>query len=96
MVKRGMKPEQARQLRSEKGLKETKLQKKRIEKGLSQNDLENISGVKKRKIQSYEQEDTSIDRARLETLCDLSIALDCKIEDILEDESLVKKFMQTK
>lgn len=92
MVKRGMTPERAKELRKAKGIEETKLQKLRIEKELSQNDLAVKSGVTLRAIQCYEQQTRPIDGARLGTLCDLAATLDCKIEDILEDKELIEKF----
>lgn len=96
MVKRGITPQIAKKIRADKGIKETKLQKLRVEQGLSQTQLAEISGVTRRAIQCYEQETRPIDGARLHALCDLCIALDCKIEDILEDAELIKKFQKTK
>ena len=96
MVKRGMNAEQAAQVRARRGNKETKLQKLRVAKGYSQSELAEASGVPKRTIQCYEQETRPIDGARLPYLCDLSIALDCKIEDILESEELIEKFKEVK
>ena len=75
---------------------ETKLQKLRIQKGFSQSELAAASNVKKRAIQCYEQELRPIDHARLETLCDLSIALECKIEELLESETLIEKLKMIK
>lgn len=96
MGERGITPEQAKKIREAKGIEETKLQKLRVKKGLSQGELAAVSNVKKRSIQCYEQETRSIDNARLETLCDLSIALDCKIEDLLESKELITKLRMTK
>lgn len=97
MRKRGITPEQAKKIREAKGLRDTKLQKLRTEKGLSQNELSVISGITRRTLQAYEQNsERKIDNARLEALCDLCIALDCKIEDILEDKSLISKYRLVK
>lgn len=96
MRKRGMSPTQARKKRLEKGMTETKLQKLRVKKGLSQTELAAISGVPMRRIQKYEQQVVSIDSAKLNALCALSLALDCKIEDILESKSLIDKFRLAK
>lgn len=96
MAKKGITPYIAKQIRAEKGIKETKLQRLRVKKGLSQLELSNISGVSKRTIQYYEQQKTQIDGARLNTLCKLSVALDCKIEDIIEDTNLIDKFRMVK
>ena len=91
MVK-GITPEQARKIREQNGLKETKLQKLRFAKGLSQKQLSVISGVSVRSIQCYEQHQRDINNAHLNTLCDLCIALDCKITDIIDDETLIERY----
>ena len=75
---------------------QTKLQKLRKERGLSQSQLSAKSGVTKRAIQCYEQKDRLIEGARLSTLCALCFALDCKIEDILDDKALIEKFRMAK
>ena len=56
---------------------------------LSQHDLSVKSGVNVRTIQHYEQGERNINGASLETLCRLSIALRCKISDILSDKDLI-------
>lgn len=94
--KRGMKPKQAAKLRAEKGIEVTKLQGLRVEKDLSQSDLAAISGVPLRRIQHYEQYKGTIDSAKLETLCALSEALCCKIEDILENKGLIVQYKKVK
>lgn len=96
MRKRGMTPEQAKELREEKGLEPTKLQEMRVRRGLSQKGLSDKSKVLKRTIQMYEHNLRQIDCAKLETLLDLCIALDCRLEDILEDEKLITKYKQVK
>lgn len=96
MTKRGITPQQAKKIREEKGIEETKLEKLRVKKGLSQSSLSAISGVTIRAIQTYEQQSRPIDRARLDTLCRLCLALDCKIEDIIEDKELIEKYRLTK
>lgn len=95
--KRGITVETAKRIRAENGLKdETKLQKVRVSKGLSQGQLAKLSGVATRTIQHYERGVRDIDRAKLETMCNLCSALECKIEDILENEETIKKFRATK
>ena len=96
MTKRGISVEQAKKIREEKGIEETKLQKARMKKGYSQKTLSVVSGVSQRSIQCYEQRTREIDGARLEALCNLSLALDCKIEDIIESTELIEKFRLTK
>lgn len=78
------------------GTEHTKLQTARINKGYTQNQLSVVAGISVRTIQCYERKARDIDGAGLETLCDLSIALDCKIEDILESKDLIEKFRLAK
>ena len=72
----------------------TNLQRERIKKGISQKELAKASGIAVKSIQNYEQHHRSIDGAKLETLCDLSIALDCGIDDIIENEKLKIKYKE--
>lgn len=92
MGKRGMSPSQAAKVWTP----TTKLQGLRVKKGLSQNDLAMKSGVPKGTIQRYEHQTRAIDSARLSVLCNLAETLDCNIEDILEDDVLIKKFRSVK
>lgn len=94
--KRGISVETARKIRQDKGIKETNLQKIRIKRGLSQDDLAAVSGVPKRRIQTYEQRTRLIEGARLDVLCSLSKALNCKIEHILDDKELIKQYKAIK
>ena len=75
---------------------ESKLKKIRVSRGLSQQGLTDVSGVKKRVIQTYEQGNRNINHGQLDTLCSLCVALDCKITDILEDEKLIEKYNRVK
>ena len=67
------------------------LQEKRKEKGLSQSQLANKAGVKFRMLQHYEQASKDINGAKLNTLLNLAIALECKISDIVTDPELIEK-----
>lgn len=87
MAKRGMTPEQAKILRKKRGIEDTPLQRIRVSRGLSQNDLALRSGISKPTIQGYEQRQRAIDKAQYKTLCALALALDCQVEDFLEDET---------
>ena len=93
---RGITPHQAQKIRAARGLKDSKLTKFRLKKGYSQNDLSKISGVTKRAIQAYEQGTRPIEGARLDSLCNLCQALDCKIEDIIEDGDMIEKYKAVK
>ena len=69
-----------------------RLQDKRVEYGLSQSKLAEKAGVKMQVLQRYEIGFRKIDGASLETLCNLAIALECGISDIIEDDVLREKF----
>ena len=68
-----------------------RLKNVRLAKGMSQSELAEKSGLNLRTIQSYEQGAKSIDGAKLESLADLALALDCNIVDILESDELIEK-----
>jgi transcriptional regulator with XRE-family HTH domain len=92
MKKRGITPEQAESIRLKRGLdRGTKLRIVRVERGLTQSELADRSGIPVKTLQRYEQEPNRIDGARLNTLCSLSEALDCRITEILEDEELSER-----
>ena len=65
-----------------------RLQDQRKKKGYSQSELSSASGVSLRMIQKYEIGERNIDNAKIETLCDLAIALDVKVYD--EDRNEVE------
>lgn len=96
MTKRGLSPEQAAQIREKKGLKETKLQKARLKKGFSQAELAVVSGITVRTIREYEHKPEMVNTAKLVTLCKLCMALDCKLEDIIESDELITMLRITK
>lgn len=96
MAKRGMTPERAKLIRASKGIEETKLQQVRVNKGFSQNDLAVASGVSINTIQCYEQRKRPIDKAQLKTISAICEALECNIEDILEDKALIDKYKLVK
>ena len=64
---------------------ETKLKTIRENRGISQNELSELSGVKLRSIQMYEQKVNDIDKAQVKTIYKLSRVLGCTIEDLLEN-----------
>ncbi|MDE6029318.1 MAG: helix-turn-helix domain-containing protein [Clostridiales bacterium] len=64
---------------------ETKLRSLREARGLSQRELSNVSGVKLRSIQLFEQKVNDIDKAQAHTLYKLARVLGCTIEDLLEN-----------
>ncbi|HAL73501.1 MAG TPA: XRE family transcriptional regulator [Clostridiales bacterium] len=64
--------------------RETNLRQLRIYNGFSQKDLSVRSGVALRMIQLYEQKQNDINKAQAITLHCLAMALNCRIEDLLE------------
>lgn len=96
MGKRGMTPYQANQIALKNGVKETALKRVRVQKNLSQAELGQLSGVSARTIQYYESGKRKIEAANLETLCNLCAALGCRIENILEDKRVIKKYKAIK
>lgn len=67
--------------------RETKLKTIRENRGVSQKELSDLSGVKLRSIQMYEQRVNDIDKAQGQTLFKLARVLGCSIEDLLENPS---------
>lgn len=70
---------------------QTKLGKLRIKRGMSQAEFAKAAGISARTLQMYEQRERRIEGASIEKLCDMSNALGCSIDDILEDETVIKK-----
>ena len=63
---------------------ETNLKRLRRQAGLSQRELAEKSGISLRTIQQYEQRKKNINKAQIETLIPLSMALYCEVRDLLE------------
>ena len=61
----------------------------RESRGMSQQDLAEKSGINKRMIQAYEQSYRDINGAKLSTLLTFANALNCPIDQIVTDESLI-------
>lgn len=71
------------------------LQDMRKKAKLSQSELAALSGVKLRTIQKYENGQRNIDNAKLDTLCALALACNCKIYDLINDDQLKVKLKKT-
>ena len=69
----------------------SKLQDKRKAFGVSQAELADLSGVSKRMIQDYEQEDRDINGAKLLILLKLCNTMGCRLEDILDDPETLEE-----
>lgn len=71
-----------------------KLKEMRQARGFSQSQLAEKTGINIRTLQHYEQGSKIFDNARIDTIVKCCIALDCKLEDILENQeyiALIKK-----
>lgn len=67
----------------------TNLKNIRENRGISQSELAEMSGVKLHSIQLYEQRVNDIDKAQAQTLFKISLALGCKMEDLLENPAVL-------
>ena len=63
----------------------------RESRGMSQQDLADKSGINKRMIQAYEQGYRDINGAKLITLLTFANVLNCSIDKIVTDESLIAR-----
>ena len=90
--KKGISIQQAAEIRKQKSLTPTKLEMIRVSQNMSQNDLAKKASIKLRSIQCCEQRTRAIDGAKLNTLLNFCVALNCKITDILEEEETIQKF----
>jgi DNA-binding Xre family transcriptional regulator len=67
----------------------TNLKNIRENRGISQSELAEMSGVKLHSIQLYEQRVNDIDKAQAQTLFKISLALGCRMEDLLENPAVL-------
>ncbi len=92
-----MTPKTAEALRIKRGLdRGTKLRRLRVEKGYSQSELSAFSGIPVNTLRKYEQSATPINSAKLKTLIALCLALNCKVEDVIESEELLHRYRAVK
>lgn len=74
-----------------------KLKVLRQAKGLSQSQFSEKTGINIRTLQHYEQGSKEFDHARIDTILKACIALNCKLEDIIENQEyleMLKKLPQ--
>jgi transcriptional regulator with XRE-family HTH domain len=71
----------------------TNLKKMREAAGMTQIQLADLSGINVRVLQHYEQGTKTIEKAKLETILKLAIALKCSIGDIIEDPTVKALFV---
>lgn len=68
----------------------SKLKTKRMETGMSQSQLAEKANLNVRTLQHYEQGSKIFDHARIDTILRVSLALKCKMEDIIENQDYIE------
>lgn len=68
----------------------TKLKEVRLSKGLTQAQLAKQADINIRVLQHYEQGSKKFDHARIDKILNVCIALQCKMEDVIEDKNYIK------
>lgn len=71
----------------------SKLKHVREQKGMSQAQLATEAEVSLRSYQNLEQGSRDINGAKLKTLLKICNALDCKLENVLDDEEIIQLLM---
>lgn len=66
-----------------------KLKQVRQDRKLSQSQLAQKAGLNVRTLQHYEQGTKVFDNAKINTILKIALALDCRIEDILENQDSI-------
>ena len=94
MARPGMRPQKAAEVFPENN--DNPLKQIRLRCGLSQSELATAAGLSLNSIRGYEQGTRDINKATLETLCGLALALACTISDLITDADLLKKFIAAK
>ena len=67
----------------------TKLKKMRESRGLMQKEVADMAGIKLRTLQYYEQGVLNFDGCKIDKIFAIALALDCDVEDILEDPKII-------
>lgn len=70
----------------------SKLKTKRLEAGLSQSQLAAKANINVRVLQHYEQGSKNFDHARIDKILRVCLALNCKFEDIVENQEYIDLF----
>ena len=73
-----------------------KLKYIRNKKGMTRKELSEKSGINIRTIEGYEQGNRDIEMAYIDALLSLSISLECKISDLLENKNTIEKCKQAR
>ncbi len=67
------------------------LMQRRLEKGWTRKQLEEISGVSHTVIKALEYDVRSTNSAQIDTLAKICCALECRISDVLTEQTLIEK-----
>lgn len=67
-----------------------KLKQMRLSRNLSQSQLAEKTGMNVRTLQHYEQMSKNFDHARIDTILRVCLALNCKMEDIIENPNYIE------
>ena len=73
-----------------------KLKEMRQSKGLSQGQLAEKSKMNVRTLQHYEQGSKNFDHARIDTILRVCLVLNCKLEDIIDNQEYLDLIEQYK
>ena len=87
--------DQPKKTRPPRNAASTKLKAMRIKRGMAQAQLADAANINVRVLQHYEQGSRSFDGARLDVILKVCLALNCKVSDVLDNESniaLYKKY----
>lgn len=66
-----------------------KLKEMRQARGLSQSQLAEKAGMNVRTLQHYEQGSKNFDHARIDTIVRICLVLDCRLDEIIENQEYV-------
>lgn len=66
-----------------------KLKEMRQARGLSQSQLAEKAGMNVRTLQHYEQGSKNFDHARIDTIVKICLVLDCRLDEIIENQEYV-------
>lgn len=86
-------PQAAPELKKTRGPRDkakTKLKALRVASGHTQLEVATKAGINVRVYQFYEQGNKPIEGAKMETLVKICLVLNCKLDEIIEDQNLVE------
>lgn len=70
----------------------TKLKAARLKAGMTQAELSRLTGINPGTLKHYEQGSKSFDSAKFNVIFNTCIILNCRIEDLIEDENTLEVF----